>query len=375
MSRPVSRSLREERIFMSLLSSKFLQFSLVICIVSCVILFYNFAGKKEDFLTKTREMHRVEKKADGLVIDQAAKHSDEYENDFHILFMFTKVTIHPELKSKLSQLLKTLFDHAEFEPHQILHLHFVTDDESKKVAQENSKPYLSHPKVHLQIHYHDAGTYAKQVYEIVKKMQEHFGNHNYYEDAIFFLSLAMHKILPSNIHRIVQLDLDLKILVNIKDLWEEFAYFKHSNLFGLSRENQPVYRHTFWKYRKENPGTNVGDPPPNGATGFNSGVIMLNLDKIRQSDLYNGFLQSDKIENLVKKYYFKGHLGDQDFFTILSLEHPELFYTLDCSWNKQLCEWWRSHGYKDIFDRYFLCENKVKILHGNCNTPFPDSEN
>jgi len=71
------------------------------------------------------------------------------------------------------------------------------------------------------------------------------------------------------------------------------------------------------------------------------------------------------------RFSFKGHLGDQDFFTLLSFEHPELFYTLDCGWNRQLCTWWKTKGYEDIFDQYYQCNSKVKIWHGNCDTPIP----
>lgn len=37
-------------------------------------------------------------------------------------------------------------------------------------------------------------------------------------------------------------------------------------------------RHTFWQFRHENPKTRVGGPPPEGLPGFNSGVMLLNLE-------------------------------------------------------------------------------------------------
>ncbi|XP_074449294.1 xyloside xylosyltransferase 1 isoform X2 [Larus michahellis] len=131
-------------------------------------------------------------------------------------------------------------------------------------------------------------------------------------------------------------------------------------------------RHTFWQYRRENPQTKVGDPPPDGLPGFNSGVLLLNLEAMRQSKLYNQLLEPAMVQKLTEKYHFKGHLGDQDFFTMVGMEHPELFHVLDCTWNRQLCTWWRDHGYSDVFDQYFQCEGEVKIYHGNCNTPIPE---
>lgn len=68
---------------------------------------------------------------------------------------------------------------------------------------------------------------------------------------------------------------------------------------------------------------------------------------------------------------FQGHLGDQDFYTLLTIENPHLVYLLPCNWNRQLCEWWKHHGYADVFDRFARCDGPIYLYHGNCNTPIP----
>ncbi|XP_009881734.1 PREDICTED: xyloside xylosyltransferase 1 [Charadrius vociferus] len=221
---------------------------------------------------------------------------------------------------------------------------------------------------------HDVNELTEKLFPIVEAMQKHFsaGSGTYYSDAIFFLSVAMHRIMPKEITQIIQVDLDLKYKTNIRDLFDEFDNFPDGAVIGIAREMQPVYRHTFWQYRRENPQTKVGDPPPDGLPGFNSGVLLLNLEAMRQSKLYNQLLEPTMVQKLTEKYHFKGHLGDQDFFTMVGMEHPELFHVLDCTWNRQLCTWWRDHGYSDVFDQYFQCEGEVKIYHGNCNTPIPE---
>ncbi|XP_009959844.1 PREDICTED: xyloside xylosyltransferase 1 [Leptosomus discolor] len=221
---------------------------------------------------------------------------------------------------------------------------------------------------------HDVNELTEKLFPIVEAMQKHFsaGSGTYYSDAIFFLSVAMHRIMPKEITQIIQVDLDLKYKTNIRDLFDEFNNFPEGAVIGIAREMQPVYRHTFWQYRRENPQTKVGDPPPDGLPGFNSGVLLLNLEAMRQSKLYNQLLEPTMVQKLTEKYHFKGHLGDQDFFTMVGMEHPELFHVLDCTWNRQLCTWWRDHGYSDVFDQYFQCDGEVKIYHGNCNTPIPE---
>uniref|UniRef100_A0A8C3HRC7 Xyloside xylosyltransferase 1 n=1 Tax=Chrysemys picta bellii TaxID=8478 RepID=A0A8C3HRC7_CHRPI len=237
-------------------------------------------------------------------------------------------------------------------------------------AHNESNGGLSLP----QVIFHDVDVLTEQLFPVVEAMQKHFsaGSGSYYSDSIFFLSVAMHRIMPPEIERIIQLDLDLKYKTNIRELFEEFDRFLQGAVIGIAREMQPVYRHTFWQFRRENPQTKVGEPPPDGLPGFNSGVMLLNLEAMRQSQLYNQLLEPDMVRQLTEKYHFKGHLGDQDFFTMIGMEHPELFHVLDCTWNRQLCSWWREHGYSDVFNQYFRCEGQVRIYHGNCNTPIPE---
>ena len=70
-----------------------------------------------------------------------------------------------------------------------------------------------------------------------------------------------------------------------------------------------------------------------------------------------------------------GHLGDQDFFSLVSFEYEELFHVIPCAWNRQLCTWWYERGgYAKYKKEYFeSCPLPVKIYHGNCNTPIPNS--
>lgn len=193
---------------------------------------------------------------------------------------------------------------------------------------------------------------------------------SYYGDPLFLLSIVLHRVIP--IDKVIMLDVDLKFNDDIQLLFEIFNKFSEQNIIGIARENQPVYRHLFHQYRRKNPSTRVGAPPPHGLTGFNSGILLLNLNKMRQSDVYNSLIDSpNTLEGLTQKYLFKGHLGDQDFYTLISLENEKLFYVLPCSWNRQLCVWWRDHGYSEVFDQYFTCSEKINIYHGNCNSPIP----
>ncbi|MBN3295593.1 xyloside xylosyltransferase 1 [Amia ocellicauda] len=293
---------------------------------------------------------------------------------YHALMMFTKVDKNKGLQEKFQVAMKSMVKHGRFMDGEVLTLHFVSDEQSRDLGERMLPDLFRDATFRYEFVFHDVGVLTEKLFPIVEAMQKHFsaGSGAYYSDAIFFLSVAMHRIMPADLKRIVQLDLDLKYRTNIRELFEEFNRFPAGAVIGIAREMQPVYRHTFWQYRRENPKSKVGDPPPDGMPGFNSGVMLLDLEAMQGSVLYNQLLEPSSVAQLADKYHFKGHLGDQDFFTMIGMEHPGLFHTLACGWNRQLCTWWREHGYGDIFQLYYHCDGPVRIYHGNCNTPIPD---
>lgn len=174
--------------------------------------------------------------------------------------------------------------------------------------------------------------------------------------------------------------------------------FGESTLFALAPELSPVYHHILYQWKQSHPGSLFGEPSYKGFAGLNSGVVLMNLDAIRLSEEYQECISKSFVDKITAKYSFKvrwivrvwrqvptsvstfyhffllqGHLGDQDFYTLLALERPHLIEILPCTWNRQLCEWWRHHGYADTFDEFARCDGTVNIYHGNCNSRIPDN--
>ncbi|KAG8445110.1 hypothetical protein GDO86_010034 [Hymenochirus boettgeri] len=349
-----------------------------------VFTFYYLGSGKENFSSTTRRIKEnqaaqststeqdVASSSELKLNEGKSKNMDSHSPlDYHVLMMFTNVHRNTGLRDKFLVAVSSLVKYGKLESNEVLSLHFVSDEPSKDIGKALLRDLLQGASFKYKVIFHDVNALTEKLFPIVEAMQKHFsaGTGTYYSDSIFFLSVALHQIMPEEIYRIIQLDLDLMFKTNIRELFEEFDNFMHSSVIGIAQEMQPVYRHTFWQYRRENPNTKVGEPPPDGLPGFNSGVMLLNLEAMRQSKLYNQLLEPNAVRQLAEKYHFKGHLGDQDFFSMIGMEHPELFYVLDCGWNRQLCTWWRDHGYMDIFDEYYRCESQIKILHGNCNTP------
>ncbi|XP_029286229.1 xyloside xylosyltransferase 1 [Cottoperca gobio] len=383
------------------------QFMLLLAAALAVAAFYYFGSERQNFSSTTKRIkqtqatHNANRNDADLTVDTRLLHpaaSDEQEEEerdvggasegfryrkgdigsagdqrYHALMMFTKVDKSRSLQDKFRVAMLSMVKHGNFMEGEVLVLHFVSDQASKELGERMLQEFLLDATFKYEVLFHDVVALTQKLFPIVEAMQKYFsaGSGAYYSDAIFFLSVAMHHIMPESLTRIVQLDLDLKYRTNIRDLFQEFDQFPPGAVIGITREMQPVYRHTFWQYRKENPQTRVGDPPPDGLPGFNSGVMLLDLGAMRDSALYNQLLEPSNVAKLADQYRFRGHLGDQDFFTMIGMEHPKLFYSLACGWNRQLCTWWRDHGYGDVFQMYYRCEGLVYIYHGNCNSPIP----
>jgi len=285
--------------------------------------------------------------------------------------IFTKAASNRNLQEKFKLCISSLLKYATID----LNLYIIGDKESQLLAKKFISK-LDFVQINYELIELDSDELAKKLHKIVSEMQLHFSHSpsSYFGDSLFFLSIGLFQVFDPNIKRMILLDADLKFKQDIRHLYNLFDKFTEKNVIGIARDAQPVYRHLFWKYRQENPNTRVGNPPPNGLTGFNSGVLLLEIEKMLSSKLYHDSILAKTVQQLTEKYSFKGHLGDQDFFTLIGMEHEELFYVLPCTWNRQLCRWWSNHGYAEIFDDYFKCEGEPNILHGNCNTPIPKDD-
>ncbi|XP_063080359.1 xyloside xylosyltransferase 1 isoform X3 [Cavia porcellus] len=165
--------------------------------------------------------------------------------DYHLLMMFTKAEHNAALQAKARVALRSLLRLAKFEVHEVLNLHFVSEEASREVAKALLRELLPPAAgFKCKVIFHDVAVLTDKLFPVVEAMQKHFsaGSGTYYSDSIFFLSVAMHQIMPKEILQIIQLDLDLKYKTNIRELFEEFDNFLPGAVIGIAREMQPVYR-------------------------------------------------------------------------------------------------------------------------------------
>ena len=95
---------------------------------------------------------------------------------------------------------------------------------------------------------------------------------------------------------------------------------------------------------------------------------------MRQSRLYNDYIMNESLlRALCDRYEFNGTLAYQDLFTLIGMEHPQLFYHLDCVWNRQLDDTAViDEKFTAIFEPFHRCDGAIRIYHANGGSINPE---
>ena len=101
--------------------------------------------------------------------------------------------------------------------------------------------------------------------------------------------------------------------------------------------------------------------------GFNTGVVLYNLAKMRVSKEYNKYISERRMVEMVERYELESTLAEQDWFTLLGWEKPELFHLLPCEYNLQTDVEYRKNSkeVEQLWDTFRNCNEEPKIIHSN----------
>jgi len=162
---------------------------------------------------------------------------------------------------------------------------------------------------------------------------------NKYLNDLFYVGPLYHQIFI-NLEKLIFLDVDLEFYRDVKLLYKQFAQFDSSQLIGVGLDLSPHYRTSLELYRKQNPGTHIGQP--GRYQGLNTGVVLYNLARMRESKEWQNYLDKKNVAKLMFNYGFHVTVGDQDWFTNVSFNSSELVYILPCEFNTQVSvQYWR----------------------------------
>lgn len=158
----------------------------------------------------------------------------------------------------------------------------------------------------------------------------------HYSGVFGLMKVLFPDILRNSIPHIIILDTDLTILTDISELWSLFSKFNSSQAIGA------VENLSNW-YLVTNP-----KPWPAFGRGLNSGVMLLDIEKLHQ----RGWAM---LWRTLAAEYLLSHgsitLADQDIYNAVVHNISDLWFQIDCVWNVQLNHYEISRDcFKDIKD-------------------------
>nr|XP_055210727.1 xylosyl- and glucuronyltransferase LARGE2 isoform X8 [Gorilla gorilla gorilla] len=168
----------------------------------------------------------------------------------------------------------------------------------------------------------------------------------HYSGLYGLMKLVLPSALPAELARVIVLDTDVTFASDILELWALFAHFSDTQAIGLVENQSDWYLGNLWKNHR---------PWPALGRGFNTGVILLRLDRLRQADWEQMWKLTARRELLSLP---ATSLADQDIFNAVIKEHPGLVQRLPCVWNVQLSD-------HTLAERCYSEASDLKVIHWN----------
>ncbi|XP_072238954.1 glucoside xylosyltransferase 2 [Leuresthes tenuis] len=162
-------------------------------------------------------------------------------------------------------------------------------------------------------------------------------------------------VILKDVDSLLYVDTDVLFLRPMDDLWRLLKSFNGTQLAAMAPEHEVPKIGWYSRFARH---------PYYGVTGVNSGVMLMNLTRIRSTLFKNSMIPSglsweDLLHPLYQKY--KNHItwGDQDLLNIIFHYNPECLYTFACQWNYRPDHCMYGSNCKGAE------EEGVSILHGN----------
>ncbi|KAM4741104.1 glucoside xylosyltransferase 2 [Anableps anableps] len=162
-------------------------------------------------------------------------------------------------------------------------------------------------------------------------------------------------VILKDVDSLLYVDTDVLFLRPMDDIWMFLKSFNRTQLAAMAPEHEVPKIGWYSRFARH---------PFYGVTGVNSGVMLMNLTRIRRT-LFKSSLIADGLswEGLLHPLYqkYKNHItwGDQDLLNIIFHYNPESLFIFPCQWNYRPDHCMYGSNCKEAE------EEGVSILHGN----------
>ncbi|KAH6925506.1 hypothetical protein HPB50_006198 [Hyalomma asiaticum] len=117
---------------------------------------------------------------------------------------------------------------------------------------------------------------------------------------------------------VIVADTDVVFIHPVEDLWRKFYAMNEWQMVGMAPETEDYGKNYYLKEALH------PFPPP---FGFNAGLLLMNLTRLRAFDL------ESRITKLGDKFQGRVPWGDQDLLNTLYARYPQGLFTFTCRWN------------------------------------------
>lgn len=202
-----------------------------------------------------------------------------------------------------------------------INLHLFVDNISRAILEELFNSWVVPD---LTVEFYNMTLYEHEVSWITS---DHY-SHRYGLMKLVFLSVLSE---AKNLSKVILLDTDMLAFGNINDVWNADRNLNTKSgsklVFGMV-ENQ-----SDWYLGKTHQSESFHSVWPAIGRGFNSGLLLVNLEKLRLMDWRQMWRQVAELELTT---HLTTSLADQDIFNAIFRSHSFMIYELPCSYNIQL---------------------------------------
>ncbi|KAK6319834.1 hypothetical protein J4Q44_G00089410 [Coregonus suidteri] len=136
-------------------------------------------------------------------------------------------------------------------------------------------------------------------------------------------------LILKDVDSLLYVDTDILFLQPVEEIWSLLSLFNSTHLAAMAPEHEEPRIAWYNRFARH---------PYYGKTGVNSGVMLMNMTRIREkyfkNDMTSVPLQWEELlMPLLQKYKLNITWGDQDLLNIIFHHNPESLYVFPCHWN------------------------------------------
>ncbi|XP_058512107.1 glucoside xylosyltransferase 1 isoform X2 [Ochotona princeps] len=136
-------------------------------------------------------------------------------------------------------------------------------------------------------------------------------------------------LILKEVDSLLYVDTDILFLRPVDDIWFLLKKFNSTQIAAMAPEHEEPRIGWYNRFARH---------PYYGETGLNSGVMLMNMTRMRRKYFKNDVTPArlrwgDVLVPLLKKYKLNITWGDQDLLNIMFFHNPESLFVFPCQWN------------------------------------------